>query len=208
MRTVRLNRDEVVASVQENRDSHRSVFEEALEGYRDRWIKELERRLHDVRRGREINQYFSLPEPEDHTDDYDRILTMARMSVDDVIELSEDDFAMYVMDQWSWPREGTLGLRRRHSRMKHLRSDLDWDVKPSRPRCLLSFVVTGPQQASFVRSEAYAPSTADAHDGVGLIYDYSGAVRRDECMKASNVMISVTLDGSAEIDSDDLTLDT
>lgn len=102
MRTVRLNRDALVATVQENRDSHRSVFEEALEGHRERWIKELEPRLHDVRRGREINQYFSLPEPEDHTDDYDRILTMARMSVDDVIELSEDEFGMYVMDQWSW----------------------------------------------------------------------------------------------------------
>lgn len=102
MRIIRLDRDEFVAKVQENRDSHRSVFEKALEGYRDRWIQELERRLHDVRRGREINQYFSLPEPEDHTDDYDRILTMARMQIDDVIELTEDEFGMYVMDQWSW----------------------------------------------------------------------------------------------------------
>jgi hypothetical protein len=39
--------------------------------------------------------------PEDHTEDYDRVLTMARMSVDEVGELSEDEFAMYVMDQWS-----------------------------------------------------------------------------------------------------------
>ena len=102
MRTVRLDRDELVARVQENRDQHRSVFEKALEGYRERWIEELERRLRHVRRGRNINQYFSLPEPEDHTDDYDRVLTMARMSVDEVIELNEDEFAMYVMDQWSW----------------------------------------------------------------------------------------------------------
>lgn len=107
MRTVRLARDEFVATVQRNRDEHRSVFEEALEGYRDRWIKELERRLRDVRRGRQIDQRFSLPEPEDHTSDYDRILTMARMSVDDVIELSEDEFAMYVMDQWSWKNNFT-----------------------------------------------------------------------------------------------------
>lgn len=102
MRTVRLNRDDFVAKVQSNRDSHRAVFEAALVGYRDRWVSELERRLHDVRRGHAIDQYFRLPEPEDHTDDYDRILTMARMSVDEVIELSEDEFAMYVMDQWSW----------------------------------------------------------------------------------------------------------
>lgn len=107
MKTVRLHRDEFVTTVQENRDNHRALFEEAVEGFRVRWIEELERRLHDVRRGREIKQYFSLPEPEDHTDDYDRILTMACMSVDDVIELSEDEFAMYVMDQWTWKNNFT-----------------------------------------------------------------------------------------------------
>lgn len=105
MRTVRIDRDEFVAKVQENRDSHRSVFERAVEGYRERWVEELERRLNDVRRGRAIDQYFRLPEPEDHTDDYDRILTMARMSVDEVVELSEDEFAMFVMDQWSWKHD-------------------------------------------------------------------------------------------------------
>ena len=45
-------------------------------------------------RGCAIDQYMRLPEPEDHTDDYERILRMAQMSVDDVIELSADDFAM------------------------------------------------------------------------------------------------------------------
>ncbi|PVG83742.1 hypothetical protein DDE18_05340 [Nocardioides gansuensis] len=102
MRVIRIDRDEFVAKVQANRDNHRAVFEAALEGYRDRWIQELERRLRDVRRGREINQYIGLPEPEDHTDDYDRILMMARMQIDNVIELTEDEFGMYVMDQWSW----------------------------------------------------------------------------------------------------------
>ncbi|GAB3862582.1 hypothetical protein GCM10028801_28330 [Nocardioides maradonensis] len=102
MRVIKVDRDEFVAKVQQNRDNHRAVFERALEGYRDRWIRELEQRLHDVRRGRAIDQYFRLPEPEDHTDDYDRVLTMARMQIDDVIELSEDEFAMYVMDQWAW----------------------------------------------------------------------------------------------------------
>jgi len=52
MRTVRVDRDAFVARVRDNRDNHRKVFEEALEGYRERWIPELERRLHDIRRGR------------------------------------------------------------------------------------------------------------------------------------------------------------
>lgn len=105
MRTVRLDRDEFAATVQANRDHHRCIFEEALEGYRKRLMQELEHRVRDLKGGRRVDVYIRLPEPEDHTEDYDRILTMARMSVDDVIELTQDDFAMYVMDQWHWRRD-------------------------------------------------------------------------------------------------------
>ncbi|MEO7980583.1 MAG: hypothetical protein ABI807_06790 [Sporichthyaceae bacterium] len=102
MRTVRLQKDQFIERVQANRDNHRAAFEQALDGYRDRMVRELERRLRDVRRGRAVDQYLRLPEPEDHTEDYARVLTMAAMSVDDVVELTEDDFGMYVMDQWHW----------------------------------------------------------------------------------------------------------
>jgi len=102
MRTVTVDRDEFLARVRGNRDNHRQVFEEALEGYRNRLATELERRIHDLKRGRQVAQYIGLPEPEDHTDDYDRILAMAEMSIDDTLELTEDEFAMYVMDQWRW----------------------------------------------------------------------------------------------------------
>ena len=30
---------------------------------------------------------------------------MATMSVEDTISLSEDEFAMYVMDQWRWKQD-------------------------------------------------------------------------------------------------------
>ncbi|GAB3077757.1 hypothetical protein [Pedococcus soli] len=114
MRTVKLNRDEFMNAVTINRDNHRAVFEEALEGYRTRMIRELERRIRHVRTGRAVDQYLRLPEPEDHTADYDRVLTMAAMSVDDIVELTSEDFAMYVMDQWNWKQSfsETTGLYR------------------------------------------------------------------------------------------------
>ena len=102
MRIVTVNRDEFLLRVRKNRDSHRGVFEEALSGYRNRLLAEFERRVRDLQRGRHVNQYIGLPEPEDHTDDYDRILAMAEMSIEDSLELTEDEFGMYVMDQWRW----------------------------------------------------------------------------------------------------------
>lgn len=107
MHTVEVDRDEFIAVVTANRDGHRAVFEEALEGYRNRLIREFERRLHDLRRGRRVDQAVRLPEPEDHTDDYDRVLRMAAMSVNDTLELSEDEFGQYVMDQWHWKQRFT-----------------------------------------------------------------------------------------------------
>ena len=107
MRTVRINKHEFIAAVETNLDQHRTTFEQALKGYRARMIRELERRIHDLSRGRRIDQYIGLPEPDDHTDDYRRVLTMAEMSVDDVIELTDDEFAMYVMDHWRWKQNFT-----------------------------------------------------------------------------------------------------
>ena len=40
--------------------------------------------------------------PENHVQDYIKILTMLEMSVDDVVSLTEVQFNQYVMDNWSW----------------------------------------------------------------------------------------------------------
>ncbi|MFI5387626.1 MAG: hypothetical protein ACHQ50_16075 [Fimbriimonadales bacterium] len=58
--------------------------------------------LADAKAGRRIRRAVAMPEPEDHTRDYDRIVRMLEMSVDDVLVLSEYDFSQYVMDQWEW----------------------------------------------------------------------------------------------------------
>lgn len=107
MRTIHVDKTEFLERVGENRDNHRAVFEEALDGYRRRVERELRQRLHDLSRGRRIEQHIRLPEPEDHTGDYERILAMAVMSISDTVELSESEFAMYVMDQWSWKQDFT-----------------------------------------------------------------------------------------------------
>lgn len=112
MRTVTVNRDDFITRVQVNRDNHRTVFEKALEGYQSRLVAELNRRLRDLKRGRHIDQYIGLPEPEDHTDDYNRILTMAEMSIDETFHLTEEEFAMYVMDQWRWKQSFTESTHR------------------------------------------------------------------------------------------------
>lgn len=105
MEGVTVKRNELLQTVKENRDEHRAVFEKAQEGYRAKAIELLDQRLEEARQGGQIDTSFSLPVPQDHTADYDRVIKMLEMSVDEQIELDEDYFAQYIMDDWSWKRQ-------------------------------------------------------------------------------------------------------
>lgn len=102
MNQVTVRKQELLAKLTENRRNHRAAFEKAQEGFRVRVIEELDQHLADAKAGRNIKRHVNLPEPEDHTKDYDRIITMVEMSVDEEIELHAQDFARYVMDNWEW----------------------------------------------------------------------------------------------------------
>ncbi len=45
--------------------------------------------------------------PEDHTRDYDRRIKMYEMDIDDTIEMTEQEFAQYVLDDWGWKQAWT-----------------------------------------------------------------------------------------------------
>jgi hypothetical protein len=91
--------------IKENRDKHRAIFEEAVEGYRKKAIELLEEHIKNIKKGKVLRVDVALPQPEDHTRDYDRILAMLDMHSDSSIDINERDFASYVLDDWSWKRQ-------------------------------------------------------------------------------------------------------
>ena len=102
MEKVRVTRQALLAALNTNRKAHRDEFLKAQTGWRAVIVEELDRRLADARANRKIQAVFHVPEPEDHTKDYDRIIRMVDMEVADTIEINERDFACFVMDEWSW----------------------------------------------------------------------------------------------------------
>jgi hypothetical protein len=102
MKTVRLRKSELLEKLGANRDKHKEIFLEALDGYKKAIIDALESRLADAKAGKRIDTYINLEQPIDQTKEYDRVITMLVMSLDDEIELDERQFAQYVMDDWSW----------------------------------------------------------------------------------------------------------
>jgi adenylate kinase family enzyme len=105
MGVVTVEKDALLKTVKENRDKHRQIFLEAVDGFRKKAVELLEERLDDAKAGRRINVYINLPTPVDQTREYDRVIRMLEMSVDTTIELTQSEFTMYVMDDWSWKKQ-------------------------------------------------------------------------------------------------------
>jgi len=102
MDTITVNKAELIKTLEENRTEHRSIFEEAQAVYRERVIHELDRHLRDAREGRKISRYVSLPEPEDHTRDFDTAIAMLNWHTEDTVDLTLREFAQYVENKWTW----------------------------------------------------------------------------------------------------------
>lgn len=105
MEKVRVNKQELLDVLQENRDAHEALYQRALDGYKDKVRAELENYLRRVEDGEVLRISVALPKPENHLDEYDRAIRMVEMSVDDVLELREKEFASLVMNDWGWMQQ-------------------------------------------------------------------------------------------------------
>lgn len=105
MEPVRVKKTDLVTRLEKNKKEHVKIFDEAVEGYRKKVTQILEDHLKRVKSGSLVRVMISLPEPSDHTKDYERALEMMAMSLDDEIEIDETTFSELVMDDWSWKRE-------------------------------------------------------------------------------------------------------
>ncbi len=104
---VLMDRFRVLAIVKDNRARHRDIFEEAMEGYRRRAIEILEEHIQRIK-DKDMEQVnVALPMPEDHTDDYDRVISMLEDNLAGTVVLDERDYKTFILDDWGWKREWT-----------------------------------------------------------------------------------------------------
>jgi hypothetical protein len=102
MKQVTVQKDKAIAVLRKNRESHRIQFLQALDGWQQTAIEQIEKLAEDARNKHLSEAYLNLPRPEDHTADYDRVIQMLEMEVADTVEFSEQEFAQYIQDNWGW----------------------------------------------------------------------------------------------------------
>ena len=99
---VLVDKTELLGVLRANRDSHRDAFLKAQHGFRARAIAELDRSLADARAGNDVRLVVHLPEPVDHTEDYDREIRMLEMHQEPTVRIRASLFDQIVMDRWGW----------------------------------------------------------------------------------------------------------
>jgi hypothetical protein len=105
MRPITVDKGPLLKTLRANREQHRTIFEEAVEGYRAEAVKQLTDHLQRVKSGKPKRVQIYIPEPGDHTRDYDVAIEMIEMSIGNTIELDETSFRSFVKDDWDWKRQ-------------------------------------------------------------------------------------------------------
>lgn len=104
MNTITVNKEKLIKTLKVNRHEHQAIFDKAQEVYRAKMIEEFERSLAETKAGGKIRRAFSLPEPENHTEDFDTAIKMLEWDTSDEVDLSAGEFRTYVENEWGWQR--------------------------------------------------------------------------------------------------------
>jgi hypothetical protein len=104
---IKVRKADLIGAMKANRETHRAGFEEAMVGFRGAFMSKLDKMIEDAMHNYKYAQAVGLMMPEDHSSDYDRVIQMLEMDVEEVIELSETEFAQYVQDDWGWKKQWT-----------------------------------------------------------------------------------------------------
>lgn len=99
---IKVDKAKLIKTLKRNRKAHRKIFLQGQEVYRQKMIEELDRALDEAKNGGTIRRSFSLPVPEDHTEDFDTVIQMMEWSEGKKVYLSTREFQTYVENKWGW----------------------------------------------------------------------------------------------------------
>lgn len=101
---VTVKKAELLEAMRANRTKHEAEYAEALAGYHVLVVERLKKMLAKAEERQLKDQSVGLLEPENHTEDYERVIRMLEMSTAEEISITEHQFSQYVLDKWNWQK--------------------------------------------------------------------------------------------------------
>lgn len=101
---IKMKKRDIVNYLTNNRDAHIKQYEKARIGYLEK-VNEIINKIGLHIASNEIPDHgfrIDLRAPELKSNEYDKCIKMFELSVDDIIELSTQDYDKIVNDNWDW----------------------------------------------------------------------------------------------------------
>lgn len=101
MDSVKINKNNLLKIVRENKEKHVKEFNEAVKDFKMAVIKICNENMEIVEAGKTDIKVLP-PKPVSYEANYTKAILMLELSVDDVIELDQYEFSKFVQDEWEW----------------------------------------------------------------------------------------------------------
>lgn len=105
MRSVKVNREELLKILLDNKKKHVKDYEESVKDYKKAALKVAKEHVELAKTGDldQIAKIRAMPQrPQSYEDSYNRAIRMMELSVESIIEVEEDVFNQLVLDEWHW----------------------------------------------------------------------------------------------------------
>ena len=108
MRSVKINKKDLLKIVRENREKHIKEYEESVIDYKTAAVKVAAEHVELAATGElsKIAKIKAMPTaPVSYEKEYDRAIRMLELSVEKEIEVEDDVFNQLVLDEWHWKNQ-------------------------------------------------------------------------------------------------------
>jgi len=104
MYDIKVNKADLITAIASNRNEHIKKYNDAIAGYKTKLIEKLKEAMELAIQDKELITAIIMPAPKpiNHKSDYDLAIGMLDMSVEEIVEISDDQYRNFILDDWSW----------------------------------------------------------------------------------------------------------
>ena len=104
--TVKFNVQTLIEKLEQNLRSHCDKYTSAMVAYRKIVMGSLKKTLDSMEKGAHLDlSTLKFVAPVEYSKEYQRVISMLRLTTDKEIELDENRYDQLMLDNWNWKRE-------------------------------------------------------------------------------------------------------
>jgi hypothetical protein len=106
-RVTELKKEKLIARIKENKQKHIEAYDKAVIAYRRVALEQLADLTVKVKSG-DMTVRLNLTTPIDNRENYDKIIEMFEWDIKDIVELDQDEYNEYILDETATARQALM----------------------------------------------------------------------------------------------------